>query len=227
MVTQYNHFCEHTLKSSLSVASLFSLENTMVWFNPPMLACISTVNMAKEMYEDWTNPLNLSLGTTKVKVKITQLCLILCHSIVHGILQARILEWVAFPFSRGSSQSRDWIQVSHIAGGFLPAEPQGSPRIIEWVASPFFSGSSWPRNPTGVSCIEKVLYSPGGRFFTNWGIREALGTTNWSLMMHENHVFFPTSFTFPFSLSFFPNSKHHFPHLYSRFSIHGGNQASE
>ena len=38
---------------------------------------------------------------------------------VHGILQARILEWVAFPFSRGSSQPRVWIQVSHIAGGFF------------------------------------------------------------------------------------------------------------
>ena len=35
---------------------------------------------------------------------------------LHGILQARILEWVAFPFSRGSSQPRDWTQVSRIAG---------------------------------------------------------------------------------------------------------------
>ena len=38
---------------------------------------------------------------------------------VHGILQARILEWAAFPFSRGSSQPRDWTQVSHIAGRFF------------------------------------------------------------------------------------------------------------
>ena len=38
---------------------------------------------------------------------------------VHGILQVRILEWVAFPFSRGSSQPRDRTQVSHIAGGFF------------------------------------------------------------------------------------------------------------
>ena len=38
---------------------------------------------------------------------------------VHGILQARILEWVAVPFSRGSSQLRDWTQVSHIAGRFF------------------------------------------------------------------------------------------------------------
>ena len=39
--------------------------------------------------------------------------------IVHGILQARILEWVAFPFSGGSSQFRDQTQVSHIAGRFF------------------------------------------------------------------------------------------------------------
>ena len=38
---------------------------------------------------------------------------------VHGILQARILEQVDVPFSRGSSQTRDWIQVSGIAGRFF------------------------------------------------------------------------------------------------------------
>ena len=38
---------------------------------------------------------------------------------VHEILQARILEWVAFPFSRGSSQLRDRTQVSHTVGGFF------------------------------------------------------------------------------------------------------------
>ena len=45
-----------------------------------------------------------------VKVKVAQSCLTLCDPmdyIVLGILQARILGWVAFPFSRGSSQSRD------------------------------------------------------------------------------------------------------------------------
>ena len=49
---------------------------------------------------------------------------------VHGILQARILEWVAFPFSRGSSQPRDWTQVSCIVGGALPAESQGKPVLV-------------------------------------------------------------------------------------------------
>ena len=44
------------------------------------------------------------------KVKVAQLCLTLCDSMdytVHGILQARILEWVTVPFSRESSQPRD------------------------------------------------------------------------------------------------------------------------
>ena len=40
-------------------------------------------------------------------------------SSVHGILQARILEWVAMPSSRGSSRPRDWTQVSCIARGFF------------------------------------------------------------------------------------------------------------
>ena len=55
---------------------------------------------------------------------VAQLCLTLCDpmdcslpgSSVHGILQARILEWVAISFSRGSSRPRDWTQVSRIAG---------------------------------------------------------------------------------------------------------------
>ena len=40
-------------------------------------------------------------------------------SSVDGILQARILEWVSMPSSRGSSQPRDWTQVSRLAGGFF------------------------------------------------------------------------------------------------------------
>ena len=62
------------------------------------------------------------LSFLPVKVKLAQLCPTLCNPMdytVHGILQARILEWIAFPFSRGSSQPRDRTQVSHIAGGFF------------------------------------------------------------------------------------------------------------
>ena len=65
---------------------------------------------------------NNVLFSKKVKVKVTQLCPTLCDPMAYtvpGILLARILEWVAFPFSRGSSQPRDWTQVSCDAGGFF------------------------------------------------------------------------------------------------------------
>ena len=63
----------------------------------------------------------------KVKVLVTQLCPTLCDSMdysppgssLHGILQPGIVEWVAIPFSRGSSQPRDQTQVSHIVGRFF------------------------------------------------------------------------------------------------------------
>ena len=58
----------------------------------------------------------------KVKVKFTQSCLTLCDPrdyAVHGILQARILEWIDFPFFRGSSQPKDQLGLIHIAGGFF------------------------------------------------------------------------------------------------------------
>ena len=55
-------------------------------------------------------------------MKVAQSCPTLCDPMdytVHGILQARILEWIAIPFSRGSSQPRDWTQVPHVVGGFF------------------------------------------------------------------------------------------------------------
>ena len=64
----------------------------------------------------------LEMENRFVKVKVVQLCPTLGDPMdytVHGILHARILEWVAFPFSRGSTQPRDQFQVSHIAGRFF------------------------------------------------------------------------------------------------------------
>ena len=65
---------------------------------------------------------NKTAAREESEVKVTQSCPTLCNPmdyIVCGILQARIPEWVAFFFSRGSSQPRDGTQVSHIAGGFF------------------------------------------------------------------------------------------------------------
>ena len=105
-----------------------------------------------------------------MKVKVVQSCLALSYPLVytvHGILQARILEWVAVPFSRGSSQSRIKPRSPALQVDSLPAEPPGKPKntrvgslsLLQWIFR--------PRNWTGISCI-------AGGFFTNWAIREAL-----------------------------------------------------
>ena len=56
-------------------------------------------------------------------------CSVVSDHTVHGILQARILEWVAIPFSSESSQPRDQTQVSHIAGGFFSTQVN---KTIQW-----------------------------------------------------------------------------------------------
>ena len=70
----------------------------------------------------------------KTESEVTQLCPTLCDpldyslqgSSIHGIFQARVLEWVAISFSRGSFWPRDWTQVSSIASKMiLPSEPPG------------------------------------------------------------------------------------------------------
>ena len=82
-----------------------------------------------------------------VRAKSLQSCLTLCSlkngslpgSSVHSILQARTLEWVAISFSRGSSQLRDWTQVSCIAGKFFTAkilELQLQHQSFQWMFNP-------------------------------------------------------------------------------------------
>ena len=91
----------------------------------------------------------MNLLKEEEEVKVAQLCLTLCDPMdytVHEILQARILEWVAFPFSRESSQPRDHTHVSHCRQTLYQLSHQGHSRILEWVAYPFSSGSSQPRN---------------------------------------------------------------------------------
>ena len=72
-----------------------------------------------------------------MRSEVAQLCLTLCDPIecsppgssIHGIFQARILEWVALFFSRGSPWPRDWTQVSRIVGRHLyHLSHQGSPK---------------------------------------------------------------------------------------------------
>ena len=99
------------------------------------------------------DPMNCStpgFSSSTMSQKVAQLYLTLCDPMdytVYGIHQSRILEWVFFPFSRGSFQPRCQTQVSHIAGRFLTS--WATRRILEWVAYLFSSGSSQPRNRMG------------------------------------------------------------------------------
>ena len=84
----------------------------------------------------------------------------------HGILQARILEGVGIPFSRGSFQPRDRTQVSRITGGFFTIWAPGEPKNTGVGSWSLLQRSSQPRNWTGVSGI-------AGRFYTSWATKEA------------------------------------------------------
>ena len=101
------------------------------------------------------------------KVLVAQSCPTLCDptdsspegSSVHEILQARILEWVATPFSRASSQPRDWTRVTWGAGVSFTLSHQGSPQQddpqrswresfpLQKVASKLWSTLEWKSHP--------------------------------------------------------------------------------
>ena len=83
----------------------------------------------------------------KVKVKVAQSCPTLCNPMdytVHGILQARILEWVAVPFSRGLSNPEIEPKNSTLQEDSLPAEPPRKPKntgvgslsLLQWIFLP-------------------------------------------------------------------------------------------
>ena len=82
----------------------------------------TTMNQCGESEPNYIVPNHRGKWKVTVKAKVAQSCPTLWDPIdytAHGILQARILAWVAFPFSRGSSQLRDRTQVSCIAGGLF------------------------------------------------------------------------------------------------------------
>ena len=102
-------------------------------------------------------PIFHSLYSIYVLCLVAQSCQTLCDpmdrslpdSSVHGSLQARILEWVAMPSSRGIFPTQGTNPgLLHGRWILYPLSHQGSPRILEWVAYPFSRGTSWPGNQT-------------------------------------------------------------------------------
>ena len=113
-------------------------------------------NKSSEQYKTWLQRLFRKIkiynGVCYVLCLVTQSCPTLCDLInccppgssVHGILQARIMEWVAMPSSRGSSQPRDRTHILHIAGRFSTV---WATRELEdlWTLElyPIQSGNKW------------------------------------------------------------------------------------
>ena len=109
----YRHLSTE-IATSFKLVSLTTKTEAVTWLNNRIHS--STTKLRPPA------PSPTLLSTHSVKVKVAQLCPTLCNPMyytVHGILQARIQEWAAFPFSRGSSQPKDRTQVSQIAGGFF------------------------------------------------------------------------------------------------------------
>ena len=97
---------------------------------PAIVLCLLPGKPESLSEKDWCNLETTGKGSILIveckflnesEVKVVRSCPTLCDPMdytVHGILQARILEWVALPFPRVSSQPGDLTLVSHIAGGF-------------------------------------------------------------------------------------------------------------
>ena len=104
-----------------------------------------------------------------IESEVAELYLTLCKpmdcsppgSSVHGTLQARILEWVAISFSRGSSRPRDWTQVSHITGRCFNL---WATREAQYFFEPLFWVGGGGGKNTGVGChslLQEIFLTQG------------------------------------------------------------------
>ena len=101
-----------------------------------------------------------ALSARILNVTLAQSCPTLSDCIVHGILQARILEWVAFPFSRGSSQPRIEPRSPTWRADSLPAEPQEKPKNTGVGSLSLLQRIFLAQESNGASCT-------AGGFFTS------------------------------------------------------------
>ena len=119
--------------------------------------------------------------------KLLQLCLTLCNpmdcgppgSSVHGILQARILEWVAISFSRRSFQPRDQTWVSCIAGGFFTSELSGKPGFYVGRTLIGFRDAQ-KRNPSCFLCSSPLCFGLVGPQAGHTQLRQGQRSLNWT-----------------------------------------------
>ena len=111
----------------------------------------------------------------------------------HGILQARILEWIACPFSRGSSQPKDWTQVSLIAGEFFTSWATAGGFFTNWAIreAPCVGRRVLYQLNHTVQVVKNLLANAGCKRckFYPW-----VGKIPWSRKWHHTSVVLPGKF---------------------------------
>ena len=121
-----------------------------VWRKGTLLHCWSACKLIQPLWKTVCRALK-KLGIKALwKKEVAQSCPTLCDSMdcslsgssVHGIFQARVLEWIAISFSRGFFQPRNWTRVSRIAGRCCTVWATSNPthRHIPW------GNQSWKRH---------------------------------------------------------------------------------
>ena len=130
-MTWFHGFLFLVLKEKLLAIKLWTYENVvtqscLTLCDPWSAACQAPLSVEFSRQEYWSG-----LPFPSPERKVTQSSPTLCNPMnytVHGILQARIVEWAVFPFSRRSSQPRYWTRSPALQVDSLPAEPQGKPK---------------------------------------------------------------------------------------------------
>ena len=136
-----------TQASSLDYVALLGSDFpfTFFWFiDPPgklnLAPCkqIPVVHFSVYIHRDLQTHVSNVVVKDGSESGVTQSCPTLCnpmdcsppHSSVHGIFQARVLEWVIISFSRRSSWPRDWTRSPILQADALPSEPPGKPNVV-------------------------------------------------------------------------------------------------
>ena len=141
--------CLILASSSLALKELFQIHN--IWLHLILQACMLSCFSHVQLYAPLSTVAHQAPLSMRFSRKDTEMG---CHALLQGIFSTqglnpglphgrrilyhlrhqgspRILEWVAYPFSSGSSQPRNWTGVSCIAGGFFTNWTQGSPCAVK------------------------------------------------------------------------------------------------
>ena len=152
-------YCSLLSKMNLLLYGCFTLTS--------LLAALKYIFSISHLWKLWTQHRPFSEKWKWKSLSHVRLCNPMDYT-VHGILQARILEWMAVPFSRGSSQPSNWTQVSCTAGGFFTS----------WATRGLMPFSDYTQFT--LSCSIKPSYTSRLKHhFISWNFRQSLFFELW------------------------------------------------